>query len=359
MRGDRSSSSDVKQAPSSDGAPHAVAWAKRPIAWAALACGLSLALHACGGATPSGSADPRGAAAQGGPGPSGPLGPRRACVDQHTWPECLDYFAQRTALYGELSSVEEERDMRNVPVGLDAIESGDPLLEEVGLEIVGPFADQKGVVEASAKAMLEPSLEVQSLSTSILEKSDAWGRVASQWRTGHGRMNDRSPTDTASPFDASVYQLTVPASATPYPPGDSAISVGFTVDTAPDATLAALGGQPAGSLDDLVTKLKTSAKASLDLDGITKKIQEAAARGDQATVMALTAQVEKTIQAAQAASPDQVPFPTGDAAATAKATILEDQGGIRRWAVAYTEPLYRKTVVIVGWSPAAYPVRAL
>lgn len=324
----------------------------RPVALAGLLFAGSLLAHACGGASSNGPTSP----SNGAPGAASAAGSNgKTCVDVHTIEECADFYALRTSLLIDLHEVEAERDQRNVPTGLDALTTGDPLLEAAGLSIVGPFPEAPGVAQASAKAMLEPFYDVQSLASAALEPNERYGRLSSQWKQGH----KSSHTDEVhpAPFDPATYKLVVPKDAMPYPPGDSAVTAAYYVSGAPEAVLASLSAvSPATPLSEFQKTLSASV-AKPDMDSLMARMK--ASQGDPKVMAELEKELQRFAHASEAMSLAELPMPGGDVTDTARAVALEnDATGVKRWAVVYAEPLYGKTVIIFGWSPLAYPPRA-
>ncbi len=324
---------------------------RRPVLFAALGC-FAAGLYACSGAPSAGT--------QGAGEPQGQLPFKKgtgasSCVDLHSLEECGEYFAKRHQIVLQLDEVEAERDVRNVRLGLDAIATHDALFAQSGLRIVGPFPEEKGVVDAVRDALLSPYTQsVGPLAAALAEREPTLERLGTQWKLGHQIAEEDSERRDDDPGLAEK-GFTLPSGAVPYPIGDSTVSAAFMVDAAAPTVMKLLG-VPELTLDVFATQFVAGAAPTNDT--FRARIDEAVKNRDDKALQAIEKEYQAALTSAQPLAIDALPFPRGDVRDAARGFILEGkEHDVARWAVVYREPIYDKTILMLGWTSRKGPPR--
>ncbi len=362
----------------------------RPFSWSLFALGAAVMHVACGGGAGATSSTPRvptmappGATAvtPGADASAAPAAPR-ATDDDAAWTAAFDQVSCHGSdlqqcgahavdvvdAYGSLVTVEDTRDRRSVPIGIEAIHGDDAELVVEGLRIVGAFPREPGVYEAVLPRLDDPRPVVQRLAASILSDTERGAELARQYQKGHEGSLDGVTPDTHDPVRSpATWGFPVLTHATPYPPGDGPTSLGYAT-TATVEQVASFYAQQPGAKRMTPT----------DYEHLRSQAVSAAAQPpEMAELKKLEKQLTQTVQAGHPPDPaviekmrelsakatqrvmtekDVTPYPGDSVLAAGQFVVLTmDQNVPRRWVAVYQEPAYHRTIAILAWSRAISP----
>ncbi|MFB3814188.1 MAG: hypothetical protein ACE14L_08755 [Terriglobales bacterium] len=222
-------------------------------------------------------------------------------------------------LLGDLYTLEAARDVRTLPAALEALATGEPDVQLVALNILGQFASQPEVGAKAFPYLLADDVRLQKRAAEVLGRTrgEDFRRIARQYQQGHEGPN-AAPAVPPSWRDPGAHGLAAYPNANRFPPADSARSIAFMSD-------------------DAVDRVMQYYTEKAGLPPTSFKCQMPAPRDRDSALL--------------------VPVPGGSAWWDAARCLVIEQRDSNpvRAVVAYREPVIKKTVVVLGWSPRVYP----
>lgn len=284
-------------------------------------------------------------------------------MDQLALDDCVDYAVEREVVVEMLEDLERARDQRSVPVAEVALTSADPVVTAAGLRLLGPFAaSSESATDLAAPLLTSPYVMTNQLAAEVLSRSSKYAVLAQQYRTGHvGGEQEVHPWAKTAALDYTQVGFSGPyPNATPYAPGDSAVSVGLATTDGTESVLGyfrkALGRDPV-ALGEVEAALATQASQKFDeLGKQTEALVQEFQRTQDPKLMERVRQLSAEASASRESSLTIAPFPQGESRGTAQVFVAEQYQQVpTRVVVVYREPLVDRTIVMFAWSGQKYP----
>ena len=361
---------------------------RRPLAWSLLALGAAVFHAACGGGggagglsgpanAPSGTTSATPSDEAGAPGPVASGAASTSEAQENPWDEefdrgachgsevaqCTQHAADVVDALGDLIDVEECRDKRAVPIGIDAIGGSDAELVVEGLRIVGRFPKEPGVYAAVLPRLVDPRPVVQNLAARVLRGTTEGADLGRQYDKGHGHASlEGVPSDLHQPpRPPASFGFAALANATPYPPGDGPFSIGFETTASVEEVAAFYAQQPNAKRMSAADygSLRRKALDDVGHGGEVEEIQRIQERALRAHAMPSAADQKKMnelmekLKHGAAAAEDATPYPPDAVLRDGQFVVLSIDGNVpQRWVAVYREPAYDRTIAILAWAPA-------
>ena len=220
-----------------------------PVFLAALVCGGSLVHAACGGAPSGGAQSPNGSASSAASSASSAstAGSASASSDAtepedddatsdsyskctvETATECYEHADQVSQVIGALVEVEDENDVRSVPLAEQAIQIPDAMVREEGLRLLGQFARDCNVARTALPLLNDPHPRVQAMAAEVLHRCGDTSDLANMWAKGGFVTSDFMDVYERAPkIDPTLWGFPAYPGATPYATAHTKHGVAFS-----------------------------------------------------------------------------------------------------------------------------------
>lgn len=316
--------------------------AARPVTWA-FAFAVSAVCYACSSTTSQGGA--RGAEALAGLDPS-LFQPQ---VTNEAYPTdgvpCHDGAMQACAAYvdSEARAVDDLRAMRRSPepadvaLGIAALDVPSAKVTLEAIKLLGPYAENPDVEAKLLPLLSDTHAALQMEAARALERSSKAGPVLEMWKVGH-RSYDVDPRDHDPDRDPTRWGWAWYDGAAAYPPGDGPSSLGMQTADAPD-------------------RVAAHYEKALGAKVVDYPSFQVAAQGLMTRLMTSAGSDPKALARVERGAPMNWPIPQDERKESARFFVIADAARPDqpdRFGVAYREPLYDTTVVVLAWDVSAY-----
>jgi hypothetical protein len=322
----------------------------RPVTIALALAVAAAASHACGGAARSANTP----GSDQGSGPLAPAGQDDNDVFPCTVEEaalCMEHAIMVTEGLDGLIELQNARDLRSIPAARAAMSGSDALLQLEGLRLIGPFADQPGVEEAVTPFLVSPRPALRQMAAHILLRSPNRSDLGAQYQKGHAADGVWDPYEPDPPRDLSLWGHAAFPGALPYPPGDSASSLGLST-ASPVEEVTAFYEQRFGKKRTTMAEYKAAnTQATMNqVQQVTELMKEYQRTHDPKVFERMQ------LLSGSANKVELPPLPSELKLMAANMVIMEGaKDRPPRMAIVYREPVIDRTVAVLTWDPTAHP----